>query len=697
MLRRSFAASALLAGSLALGAAGFVLEFLARGTPFPDAPSGFVTAATAVFIACSLVGALILRKRPGHRVGWIFLVAGFFGTLWGFSRPYAIYGLVTRPGSLPMARYLAWLESWVGFLGVLLVAVFLPLLFPNGELPSPRWRVVAWLGAVEIGLFVLSSFAPGNVQDVPVRNPLGIPGFGFLPRDFGPAGLGFLMLPIAMAAAAAGLVVRYRRSGGEEREQIKWLAMAAVLMAAAMVVNVFTPERPGGGGAAAWTFGLIAVSFATIPVAAGIAILRYRLYDIDLVINKTVVYAALAAFITAVYVGIVVGIGVAIGQGDRPNLGLSILATAVVAVAFQPVRVRVQRLANRLVYGKRASPYEILSHFADQMASTYAADELLPEMARILAEGTGASRAEVWLAVGRELTAEAAWPEGDGPRQALDIRGEELPPVPGADLAVPVRDRGELLGALSIEKPRGEPPTPTERKLLSDLASQAGLVLRNVKLIEELRASRQRIVSAQDQERRRLERNIHDGAQQQLVALNVKLGLARALARQDLERTEQLLTQLQGETREALENLRDLARGIYPPLLADQGLLPALQAQARKATLPVRVEAEGIGRYPQEAEAAVYFSVLEALQNVAKYAKASQAVVHLSAGDGQLAFEVSDDGVGFDPEEISYGTGLQGMADRLEAAGGSLEVESRPGAGTRVEGRVKVAPRVRSS
>ncbi|HEX2088770.1 MAG TPA: GAF domain-containing sensor histidine kinase, partial [Actinomycetota bacterium] len=267
----------------------------------------------------------------------------------------------------------------------------------------------------------------------------------------------------------------------------------------------------------------------------------------------------------------------------------------------------------------------------------------------------------------------------------------DVPTLPGFDFSVPVRDRGELLGALAVAKPRGEPLTPTDEKLLSDLASQAGLVLRNVKLIEELRASRQRIVSAQDEERRRIERNIHDGAQQQLVALNVKLGLAKTLAQRDTEKTDELLAQLQTETQDALENLRDLARGVYPPLLRDKGLVAALDAQGRKASVPVQIKADGVERYPQETEAGVYFVLLEALQNVTKYAGASKVTVSLSQDGGHLVFNAADDGVGFDPGLAKRGSGLTNMTDRIEALGGTLEVHSAPGSGTSVRGRVPVA------
>jgi signal transduction histidine kinase len=239
--------------------------------------------------------------------------------------------------------------------------------------------------------------------------------------------------------------------------------------------------------------------------------------------------------------------------------------------------------------------------------------------------------------------------------------------------------------------PANEPLTPAGENLIGDLASQAGLVLRNVRLIEELRASRQRLVAAQDEERRRLERNLHDGAQQELVALAVQLGMAQRLAEKESPTVSELLGQLQIQSTEALDNLRDLARGIYPPLLADQGLAAALVAQARKAPIPVTVETDGVGRYPQDVEAAAYFCALEAVQNAGKYGGGAPAKITLAVDDGALVLRVADDGPGFDPMTVRPGSGLTNMRDRLEALGGTLEVVSAPGSGTVVVGRVPVA------
>ncbi|MGZ8603957.1 MAG: histidine kinase, partial [Actinomycetota bacterium] len=500
------------------------------------------------------------------------------------------------------------------------------------------------------------------------------------------------------------LVQRFRRSTGIERLQLRWLVTAAgtvgVLYASTLVLSWGTTwQTDATPGWLEVLQALSLASFGMIPIAIGVGVLRYRLFEIDVVINRALLFGAMAIFISGVYVAIVVGVGALVGSQASPVL--SAAAAAVVALAFQPVRRSAQRFADRLVYGERATPYEVLSEFSERLGNAYANDELLPRMARALAEGTGASRADVWVRVGDRLRSEAAWPP-DAPRPGpLDAAETADGSASTTTMREPVRHRNELLGALSIEKKPGDPITATEEKLVRDLAAQAGLVMRNVALteqlmgtIEELRASRQRLVTAQDEGRRRIERNLHDGAQQQIVALTVKLRLLGQLVDRDTDLARSMAADLQAEAAEALEQLRDLARGIYPPLLADKGLVPALEAQARKATVPTGVSADGIGRYPQDTEAAVYFCVLEALNNVAKYSGATSAEVSLAQTNGELRFAVVDDGSGFDTVEARAGTGLQGMADRLDAIGGSLRVSSRPGEGTTVEGRVPAEARI---
>ncbi len=421
------------------------------------------------------------------------------------------------------------------------------------------------------------------------------------------------------------------------------------------------------------------MAFLCLWVAIGIAVLKYRLYEIDVVISKAVLYGSLAVFITTVYAGLVVGVGTLAGGRDRTLLAA--LAAAVVAVAVQPARQRAGRLANRVVYGRRATPYQVLSEFAQRIGGAYADEDVLPQMAHTVAAGSGAERVVVWLRVDDELRPGAS--SGGGPDAApLPVDGQAMPALPDTDMSVPVVHGGDLLGAISVRMPKGEPLRPAGQQLVADVASQAGLVLSNVGLVEDLRASRQRLVTAQDEARRRLERNIHDGAQQDLVALAIKCRLAAMTVDDDPAR--QILGELQTDAAGALQNLRDLARGIYPPLLADLGLAAALNAQAGKSALPVAVEAGGIGRFPQDTEAAVYFCCLEALQNTAKYAQASQARICLQAQNGTLCFTVSDDGTGYDTRHTPMGSGLRNMADRLAALGGRLEVRSAPSQGTTI-------------
>jgi signal transduction histidine kinase len=615
-------------------------------------------------LAFSTVGALLVSRRWKNPIGWLLLASGLCFALGGVA-------VTVDPNS--RNAYAQWLSSWTWGTGTFLALTLPFLLFPDGHLLSRRWRPVAWASVAGIGAFAIgSAFAPGVSSHTQLENPFGL-ALGGVGRTLFPilrAGSAFAI--VGSILAVTSLVLRYRRAEGGERAQLRWL-----LFAGAVVVLSILAQIPLQGLIASEALrtnidnAITASALALMPIAIGIAILKYRLYDLDLVIRKTVVVGAMALFITLIY-ALIVGLGSQLFHSSVP----SFLAAAVLAVGFQPARDRARKLADRLVYGKRATPYEVLANFSGRMGEAYAADDVLPRMAQVLAAGTGADVAVVWLRLGDVLHPSATFP--------ADAR----PPTHPPEDAVEVLHQGERLGALSVVMPASDPMNPSRRKLVEDLAAQAGLVLRNVRLIEELRASRQRLVAAQDEERRRLERNLHDGAQQQLVALAVQLKLARTMLDRDVTKAGELLEGLQLRAGDALEDLRDLARGIYPPLLADKGLPSALEAQTRRAAVPTTLHAEGIGRYSQETEAAVYFCVLEALNNVAKYAEANRADIELAPLDEQLSFSVLDDGRGFDTSTTSYGTGLQGMADRLDAIGGRLSITSSPGSGTTITGRV---------
>ncbi len=670
-----WAAGGAAVGAVALGLGGLVLAYLDRhqvpagltAWDFSDVFGGVAN------LAVPVVGFVAASRRPGNRVGWLFLVAGLALGLGVFASSYGLHALVAAPGSWPAGRAFAWLSNWIWVIPFAALA-FVFLLFPSGRLRSSRWRPAAW--------FVGGAFACTTALVLGEATRSWPDPFGPASQRWSPLVLAAVLVLVigALVASIAAVIVRFARSAGDERLQLKWFAVAAVLVAATIIPSVATNSV------------IVAVlsnfAFLCLWVAIGIAVLKYRLYGIDVVISKAVLYGSLAVFITAVYAGLVVGVGTL--AGGRENPLLAAIAAAVVAIAFQPVRQRAGRLANRVVYGRRATPYQVLSDFARRIGGTHSSEDVLPQMARTVAAGTGAEQVVVWLRVGDQLRPEGA--SGDAPQAApLPVDGDAMPAIPEADLSFPVLHGDDLLGAISIRMPKGDPLRPAGQQLVTDVASQAGLVLSNVGLVEDLRASRQRLVAAQDEERRRLERNIHDGAQQDLVALAIKLRLAATTA-EDLTQAKELFGELQADAAGALGNLRDLARGIYPPLLADLGLAAALNAQAGKSPVPVEVDADGIGRFSQNTEAAVYFCCLEALQNMAKYAHASQARIAVQSRDGALCFTVSDDGTGYDTRHTPMGSGQRNMADRIAALGGRLEVRSAPGSGTTITGRLPLGP-----
>jgi len=650
---------------------------LARADFRPDASD-----VVSIFpiLAFATVGALVASSQPRNLVGWLLIATAFAATFLIAPKLYAGLAIDLGWTWLPAPDWIYWIGQFAWIAVFQLFLVLLPLYYPDGRLPGPRWRVLLWSSALMVLIAFITALDPasaptGVANPMAVRALAGVSNFLFLP---------FLVLILGTSLAAIlSLVLRYRRGNTQDRQQLKWLMAAAALLLVSFGLQVGVPAFQNDY--------LIPLVAPALPIAVGIAILRYRLYDIDFIINKTLVYGGLAAVITGVYILIVINIGALIGGSQR--LWLSLLSTAVIALAFQPLRQRAQRLANRLVYGRRATPYEALSQFSEHLSETYSHEDILDRMSRILAQGTGAERAEIWVRSGQRLVLASASPPSTETVTPVAMQNGTLPQMQ-RDTVVPVSHQGELLGALAVDKRRGETLNNVEQKLISDLAGQAGLVLKNVGLtrellarLDDLRASRQRLVTAQDEERRRLERDLHDGAQQHLVALKIKVGLAEAAAEPE-SKARPILAQLKQDADEALDNLRELARGIYPPLLASDGLQAALASHVRRLAIPVNLRVDDVPRQPREVEGAVYFCCLEALQNVVKSAEASAVDVHISTDNSMLTFRVEDDGKGFEPATVTRGSGLQNMRDRLEALGGSLEVRSAPGHGTTVVGKI---------
>jgi signal transduction histidine kinase len=682
---------------IAIGALfGAAIALVVTGSPHPGNDLAIALVAAIPTAVYSTVGVLVARTRPDNPIGWLLAWVGLAGSLWMFGLSYAQFGMEPSDliGTLPGATALA----WVGVLALpaatpAVLPLFL-LFFPDGRLRSRRWRPVSSLTVLGGALMVFGAlWVPWDADPVKLDPLLGS---GDVPV--------FLMAGVltVIAAAFAGvlaLVLRYRSAGADERQPLRLLVGVLLSMAVATAVALAIGVIPGIPDAAFIVFllagvvDMIGILFG-IPLAAAAAVLTFGLFDVGVVVKKTVVYVALVALFLVVLAAVAFALNPLLLIGSQPSAGgdasvarvVSVASVIVVALAlgFRPVK----RLAYRLVYGRRATPYEAMSEFSERLGDAYSTDDVLPRMAAIVREATGAAVAHVWLRVGRELRPLAAAPADAEDPGAIALQTEEPPAIEGMR-SFPVRDRGELLGALTVTMPAAEPLSRTGEQLVTDLAAQAGLVLRNVRLVEELQESRRRIVTAADERARKLERDLHDGAQQQLVALSVKLGLIEQLSARDPGKAAPMIAQAKADTIDALDTLRDLARGIYPPVLADQGLVPALEAQARKSPVEIHVDADGVSRFEPEVEATVYFCCLEAMQNVAKYARASTGSIRLSRANGHLTFEVSDDGAGFDPS-AARGSGLTNMRDRLEALGGVLEVRSAPERGTMIRGRIPV-------
>src|SRR4051794_23898372 len=426
----------------------------------------------------------------------------------------------------------------------------------------------------------------------------------------------------------------------------------------------------------------------------------------------------LAGFVVGVYVVIVVGGDALLGRTGSPSVLLSVVATAVVALAFDRVSRWTQDPAARLLHRNGASPYDVLSHFSETVTGGYSTDELPTRMVRLLAEGTNAEWAQVWLRVQGRLQLAASWPPA--------VATSDVVPQPtsgGRDLtadgrrAVIVRHGGQAYGVFRLQEREGVELSSVEERLFTGLAAQAGLVLRLVGLRAELAArhedlaaraaelqlSRDRLIAAQDDERRRLERDIHDGAQQHLVALAVNLRVVETVAAKDPARAAGILHAQADAAREAIETLSRLSRGMYPRQLADAGLAAALRAGVTGTAVPVDIVDETSRRLPDDVEAAFYFFAMEAIQNAAKHAQASRVTVRLDSGDTGTTVTVVDDGVGFAPGDVAAiaangsgggaGSGLSNMRDRIDAVGGSVTFASERGNGTSVIASVPVGVR----
>jgi signal transduction histidine kinase len=687
--------AALLGAYAALALATWLLAALAWSTPGYGQTvdeTVFLAAWPALFLAYPLVGALVAARHPDNAVGWLFCAVGL---LWGLNllaTAWAAFGLKAHPGALPGAVVANWLGSWTFFPALGLTIDFVPLLFPNGRLPGPRWRIVAGTGAVGIALATAGfAFAPGPLSD----------GLGGSPNPFGilpPAAvdiasaLGFPLVLASAIAAATAMVRRLRQARGAEREQLSWIAFAASILAAGFVVHLAL-QFSGADSAVPWYGVVWGAALCGIPVAAGIAILRRGLFDIDLVINRTLVYAVLTALVAGGYVLVVTASGVLLRA--EGSLLPALLATGLIAVAFQPLRERVQRAVNRLLYGERDDPYAVLSRLGRRLEGALAPDEILPAIVRTLAETLRLPYAAIVLP-GGDLARPAAFagvPVADAPGAGVVRLPLVYQTEPVGELVVAPRDAGEAFG-------------PADRRLLEDLARQIGVAAHAVRLTADLQRSRQQIVTAREEERRRLRRDLHDGLGAQLAALAMQAGGIRAMIARDPRVAAEQAADLRTELRSAVADIRRLVHGLRPPALDELGLVGALRQRAAAIGVGGPGDADGeagglavsvaapddLPTLPAAVEVAALRIADEAVANAARHARARHCRVSLAVAGGALRLVVEDDGVGIPPDRVA-GVGLLSMRERADELGGTLALGPRDdGPGTRLEARLPLPP-----
>jgi signal transduction histidine kinase len=676
----------------------------------------FVTQ-TISTLAFTTVGVAIVARRPGNVIGRLLCLisAGTGFNLWLFQ--YARHATVH---SVPWGDAAVWLSLWSWAPMTATLLILLALIFPDGRLPSRRWRpalVVLLLAGSLLSLSI--AVDPASSSPIaPSGNPLVSTADETLLGVLGAVAIVLVFASLACAIAAP--VVRYRRSSGDERQQIKWFSFATAMLVAAMVTPSLVDPRgyiddPLLSGI------LLTVAVPLLPVSVGIAVLRYRLYDIDLLINRTLVYGALTACVLGLYVFVVGYLGMLFQAGG--NLWVSLTATGLVAMLFQPLRSWLQIGVNRLLYGERDEPYTVLSRLSRQLEETLAPDAALETIVQSVAKALNTGYAAIWLLDGTILRpgtvhgSHMAFGEINDSHavQLLRLTPDGLeagvfePGAPftamlstcGVDAVLPLFHRGDLVGTLCVApRSRGEAFSVADRRLLRDLARQAGAPVQAVQLtvalrasLAELRRSRERLVMAQEEERRRIQRDLHDGLAPTLASMRTRIEGSLELARtidpllvSDLERLDELAAQAGADIRRLVYDLR-------PPVLDQLGLETALRQYVerfgREHGISVTFTMDGFTELPAASEVALFRIVQEALANIQKHAGASLVSVELLPTLDRVTLHISDDGCGL-LAPVQPGTGLASMRERAELSGGSLTINSTPEGGTQVTAMIPV-------
>lgn len=612
---------------------------------------GFVVA----LLGSTSVGGVLAWRRPFHLAGWLFLALALSLALSVFMEAYGAYGAIYDPGSLPGAR-LAAVYADGSFLPWICILALILLVTPTGSAPTPRWKAVGWVAAGSCVVFLVAiTFRSRAIDSSPFEGMTGP--FANNPLAESANVVAFAMVVtghLSLLAAIVSLVHRARRARGDERRQLLWLLVPAVPFPF-LVVGAWWASRAGNEE----VLGVLAGAYlATVPVAAALAIEKQRLYDIDRIISRTVAYTALSVLVVSSYIGLVVLAGIAGGRTFAQSVPAAVIATLGAVLIGGVARRKLQDTVDRR-FNRRA--FDAIGQVR-QFVRTPAADLTIEQ---VLADASGdpSLRVVYW----NELR--EAWVSEDG------MSGAE---PPASAILVPARQGGNG-AAISFDE------TAIGAQLLSTLAAAARPELENARLraaiqlqLAEVRDSRARIVTAQLTERKRIERDLHDGSQQRLLALAMNLRATELAG--DSEAAMRALPAAINEIQATIRELRELAAGLYPGVLEDGGLSVALRELAARAPIPVHLNVLE-QRLAPSVESSAWFIACEAVTNVVKHARASGVTLAAAIESGSLVLSIDDDGVG---GADSHGHGLRGIADRAEAAGGSVLISDRPGGGTSV-------------
>lgn len=627
-----------------------------------------------------ILGTIAYTQRPENRAARRLLWFGFLQALFNLAGvAYSAYlvSLGTPSWAWIAVLLLQTLDFTLSVVEFSLIAVF-----PDGRYRRPNERRLVVGAAVAapglatmliLGSPVVTATAFVWQDQVRAVNPLALPGLAWM----GVLGSVVIQAGVVLLLIGVGLLIaRYRGAERQQRRQIAWPLYAFAVTA--ILIVIYGALSPALNALPAWLqYVLFLPVVALIPIGLGVGIVRHRLLDIDLVIRRSAVYGVLWILITAAYIAVTAAFGVVIGQ--RVPLGLAIVLTIVATMAVTPLRHRLERIADRVAFGRRLSGYQLISQLGTQLEASPVPERVADLVADDVCAGLGAQWCRVIL---------------DKPEpHEIAVHGSERRTTDTVGLQVPLVHGGEVVGSIECGPKKEGNYTAADHDLLATLGRQAALAIRNSQLTDELTqrlaelaASRERLVHAEAAGRRRLERDIHDGVQQELVAVLARLGLARNQMRRDTGLAEGTLREVQADGRRALESLQELVRGIHPPILTDRGLLDAVRDRVARLPITTDVEVEGLAsdaRFSPDIESAAYYFVSEAIGNVLKHANASHAFVHLQSGADRLSVQVRDNGRGFTKDTVRF-FGLNGLSDRIETLGGRLEIDSASGRGTTV-------------